>query len=207
MLALERPVAKIEFKIREGIVVNRKNLTPFADAVTRRDVVFGGAVAFGGFAMGAIRAWAAGQEEISHTGEAIHQEVVFKAGRKRVYEALTNANQFDKVVRLSAAMQSGMAPGAKPTELSREAGGPFSLFGGYITGRHIELLPDERIVQAWRAASWDPGTYSIAKFVLVEQDSGTKLVFDHRGFPEGQAQHLAQGWKVNYWEPLEKFLA
>jgi activator of HSP90 ATPase len=95
----------------------------------------------------------------------------------------------------------------KPTEIGREAGGGFSLFGGYVTGRQIELVPNERIVQAWRAGSWDPGIYSIAKFDLVEQGSGTKIIFHHTGFPEGQAGHLAAGWKGNYWEPLQKFLA
>src|ERR1700683_3253993 len=34
--------------------------------------------------------------DVSHTAEAIHQEVVFKASRKRVYEALTQTKQFDK---------------------------------------------------------------------------------------------------------------
>ncbi len=103
-------------------------------------------------------------------------------------------------------MKSGMAPGAKPTEISQEAGGAVTLFGGYITGRQIELVPNERIVQAWRAASWDPGVYSIAKFELTEQGTGTKILFDHVGFPVGRAQHLASGWQSNYWEPLEKFL-
>jgi len=149
----------------------------------------------------------AGTEEISHSGEAIHQEVVFKASRKRVYEALTDTKQFDKVVQLSAAMKSGMPPGATPTEISREVGGAFSLFGGYIVGRHVELVPNERIVQAWRVGSWNPGVYSIAKFEFTEQGSGTKLVFDHTGFPEGEGPHLAGGWKANYWEPLEKYLA
>jgi activator of HSP90 ATPase len=86
-------------------------------------------------------------------------------------------------------------------------GGAFSLFGGYIKGRHIELVPAVRIVQGWRAGSWNPGVYSIAKFELVEQGSGTKIVFDHTGFPKGTAEGLASGWKANYWQPLEKFLA
>jgi len=124
-----------------------------------------------------------------------------------VYDALTDTKQFNNVTQLSAAMQSGMPPGAAPTQISREAGGAFALFGGHIVGRHIELVPNERIVQAWRVATWDPGVYSIAKFALVEQGSGTKLVFDHGGFPKGQGEHLAAGWKANYWEPLEKFLA
>jgi uncharacterized protein YndB with AHSA1/START domain len=187
-----------------------------SNILTRRDFsmrmaallpAFGAAgTAFG--STGSVRAAGfAGSEEITHTSEAIHQEVVFKASRKRVYEALTDAKQFEKVLQLSAAMQSGKIPAGKPVEVSREAGGAFSIFGGYILGRQIELVPNERIVQAWREVVWSPGVYSIAKFELAEQGTGTKLVFDHTGFPEGGGQHLAEGWKVNYWEPLGKFLA
>jgi len=162
-------------------------------------------MAIGGVALGSRRSWAA-EEEVSHTAEAIHQEPVFKASRKRVYEALTDAKQFEKVVQLSAAMKSGMPPGAKPAEISREAGGAFALFGGYIFGRQLELVPNERIVEAWRVGSWDAGVYSITRFELVEQGTGTKIVFDHTGFPKGDGGHLAEGWKINYWEPMEKFL-
>jgi activator of HSP90 ATPase len=107
-------------------------------------------------------------------------------------------------------MQS-MHLGDKPAEISREVGGAFVLFGGYITVRNVELLPNQRIVQAWRAGGWPSGIYSIARFELVEQSSGsslrTKIIFDHTGFPNGEAESLASGWKAHYWEPLEKFLA
>jgi hypothetical protein len=33
------------------------------------------------------------------------------------------------------------------------------------------------------------------------------LLFEHRGFPEGQGSSLAKGWHVHYWEPLAKYLA
>ena len=146
--------------------------------------------------------------EISHTNDAIHQEVLFKGSPARVYEALTDSKQFDAVTKLSAAMQSGMVPaGGAAATVSREPGGAFSAFGGYITGRQLELIPGQRIVQAWRAGNWSPGVYSIAKFELTAQDSGTKLLFDHTGFPAGQAAHLAEGWHGNYWEPLAKFLS
>jgi len=186
---------------------NRKSLAALANAPTRRQAIAGVAAAFGSLVLGSTRAWAGTEGEISHTAEAIHQETVFKASRKRVYEALTDTKQFEKVTQLGAAMQSGMSLGTKPTEISREVGGAFSIFRGHILGRHIELMPNERIVQAWRVADWNPGVYSIAKFELVEQGSGTKIVFDHTGFPKGQGEHLAAGWKGNYWEPLEKFLA
>ena len=178
-----------------------------ANLASRRQVISGGAMALGMFAFGTGVALATDEEGILRAEEAIHQEPVFKASRKRVYDALTDASQFGKVVELSAAMKAGgMKAGAAPVTVSREAGGAFAAFGGYITGRQIELVPNERIVQVWRAGSWDPGSYSIARFVLVESRGETKVKFDHTGFPKGQAEHLAEGWKVNYWEPLAKFL-
>jgi activator of HSP90 ATPase len=189
------------------MIDDRKKNNGAVSTPTRRQMIAGVAVAFGGLSLGPAMSWAAAEEEISHTAESIHQEPVFKASRKRVYEALTDAKQFNAVVQLSAAMKSAMPPGTKPGEISREAGGAFSLFGGYVTGRQIELVPNERIVQAWRAGGWDPGIYSIARFELVEAGAGTKIVFDHTGFPKGDGEHLAAGWKMNYWEPLEKFLA
>jgi len=184
---------------------DRTNLEASAPGPTRRQAIIGVAVAFSGLALRSTEAWAGADEEI-RSAEAIHQEPVFKASRERVYEALLDAKQFDQVVQLSGAMKS-MAPGGKPTEISRELGGAFALFGGHILGRQIELLPNERIVQAWRVGSWDPGIYSIARFELAEQGSGTKIVFDHTGFPKALGEHLASGWKAHYWEPLEKLLA
>jgi activator of HSP90 ATPase len=186
-------------------MTGRANPGTLADGLTRRQAIIRAAFGFGALGLGSAKARGAADDGISHTAASIHQEAVFKASRKRVYEALTEAVQFDKVVEISGVMKT-MKLGTKPTEISREVGGAFALFGGYITGRQIELRPNERIVQAWRTGRWDPGIYSIAKFELVEQGSGTKLVFDHTGFPEGEAESLASGWKAHYWEPLQKLL-
>ena len=126
---------------------------------------------------------------------AIHQEVTFNARPQQVYAALTDAAQFSKMT------------GGAPAEIKPEAGGVFSCFGGMIEGRNLELIPNQRIVQAWRAKMWDAGVYSIVRFELNAEGSGTRIVFDHSGFPEDQGDHLAAGWKSNYWEPLEKYLA
>jgi uncharacterized protein YndB with AHSA1/START domain len=146
---------------------------------------------------------------VSHTADAIHQEIVFQAAPERVYAALTDAKQFDKIIDLTGIRQAGALPpeANKPTQITAAAGGEFTLFGGYITGRQIELVPNVRVVQAWRAANWDPGVYSIVKFELVKQGAATKIVFDHTGFPKGAGKGLAAGWHKHYWEPLTKFLA
>ncbi len=143
---------------------------------------------------------------LTHSSEAIHQEVDFGASCRRVYAALTTTQQFDALTRLSDAVSLLTAPKARATFISPEVGGPFTLFGGYVTGWHLEMVPGERLVQAWRAGSWRAGDYSVVKFVLVEKGTGCHLVFDHRGFPEGQGSHLAYGWRVHYWDPLAKLL-
>ena len=138
------------------------------------------------------------RDGISHTCESIHQEVVFKAARKRVYEALTQEKQFRQVTDFI--MKDASA------EISPDVGGSFSIFGGVILGRHVELVPYERIVQAWREKDWPAGVYSIVRFQLNGQGNEVKVVFDHKGFPEGAASHLAPGWWSHYWEPLQKYL-
>jgi activator of HSP90 ATPase len=123
----------------------------------------------------------------------IHQEIDFTASPHRVYEALLDAKQFT-------------AFSGRPAEINHAVGGAFSLFDGHIVGRNLELIPNQRIVQAWRAADWPEGAYSIARFELKAQGSGTHLVFDHIGFPEGLRDHLAEGWEGHYWALLKKYL-
>ena len=182
------------------------DLPVLAQPPTRRQMLVGATAVLAGLGFDPFSALARIEEGVSRTAESIHQEPVFKANPKRVYEALTDEKQFEKVTQFSAAIQSGAALGNKPTQIAPNAGGPFTIFRGHIVGRHIELVPNQRIVQAWRVVDWDPGIYSIVKFELTSQGAGTKIIFDHAGFPQGQGQHLADGWKANYWEPLEKYL-
>jgi activator of HSP90 ATPase len=164
-----------------------------------------------GFAAVATAASAKMRGEISYSSPAIHQEIVLPASAGRVYRTLTVADEFDKVVRLSDAMSTSSSMkarlGATPTAIDARAGGAFSLFGGYISGYNAELVPDTRLVQAWRAASWDPGLFSIAHFALEDHGTSTRLIFDHTGFPKSETAHLAAGWHANYWRPMAKVLA
>jgi activator of HSP90 ATPase len=119
----------------------------------------------------------------------IHQEVTFSATPARIYETLVDSKHF------------GELTGAPASGASTE-GASFSVFGGHITGRHVELVPGKRVVQAWRAKTWPEGLYSIARFELQAVGNTTRLVFDHDGFPDDMKEHLAKGWQSNYWEKL-----
>ena len=123
----------------------------------------------------------------------IHQEVDLSASPARVYEALMDAGQFT-------------AFSGRPAVIDRAVGGAFSLFGGHIVGRNLELVPSHRIVQAWRVVDWPDGVYSIARFELLPHGSGTRVVLEHTGFPERLHDHLAAGWQANYWTLLSHYL-
>jgi activator of HSP90 ATPase len=128
------------------------------------------------------------------TRTSLHQEIDLKASPQKIYEILLDSKQF--------AAFTGM-----PADISRDAGGAFTMFGGMIGGRNVELVPNQRIVQAWRPASWDPGVYSIVKFELKGDASHATVILDHTGFPEGDYAHLDPGRHIRYWTPLEKYLA
>lgn len=119
----------------------------------------------------------------------IHQEVEFESKPEGVYGALVDMKRFGEITGAPASGGGG-------------EGAAFSAFGGHITGRNIELVENQRVVQAWRAKTWPEGLYSIARFELVASKGGTRLVFDHDGFPEDMKEHLAKGWHSNYWEKI-----
>jgi uncharacterized protein YndB with AHSA1/START domain len=164
------------------------------------------AAALAAGAGGRVAAEPSGTPGLVHDADAIHQTVTFPASPERVYDALTRADQFDQVFRFGEAAKT-MKLGSKPTEISPDVGGAFTLFGGYIVGLHLDLERPTRIVQAWREAIWDPGQFSLVSFRLAAQDGGTLVTFDHTGFPRGAGPHLSVGWYGDYWDPLRKFLA
>ena len=142
---------------------------------------------------------------ISHNAAAIHREAVIKTTPARIYGALTEAKQFDHVYKLSDAAKTMPATAALST-IGKEPGSAFALFGGYITGRQIELTPNSHIVQVWRSASWAAGAYSLVVWNITPAGDSTKLSMDQTGFPAAEAEHLAAGWRDNYFAPLIKYV-
>lgn len=179
----------------------QRNRGALANAVSRRQAIAGIVVAIGSLAFGS-RARGDTPEKMAktptskenQTRTSIHQDVAFKASPQQIYEALLDSRQFASFT-------------GRPAEIDPKKGGAFSLFGGMVGGRNIELFTNQRIVQAWRPESWDRGIYSIVKSDLKPQGSGSMIVFDHTGFPERKYDGLLSGWEGHYWGPLAKFLS
>jgi activator of HSP90 ATPase len=123
----------------------------------------------------------------------IRQTVTFKAAPHEVYEALMDSKKHSKFTGGEAA-------------ISRRVGGKFTAYDGYAEGVNLELVPDKKIVQSWRASDWPEGHYTRATFALQEIPGGTRLTFTQAEVPVQFAADVAQGWRDYYWAPMKTML-
>ena len=95
--------------------------------------------------------------------------------------------------------------GSAATSQAR-VGGRFTAWDGYISGKHLELAPGERIVQSWRTTDFPPGSPdSRLEVALGPASGGTRLTLIQSEIPEGQAQGYKQGWKEFYFDPMKRY--
>ena len=87
--------------------------------------------------------------------------------------------------------------------MSCSAGSDFSLWGGSIHGRNVEITPTS-IVQEWKEKDWD--FYSEVKFKLIGQKGETKLEMTHSGIPENSFSSIDKGWDKYYLGPIKVLL-
>jgi activator of HSP90 ATPase len=123
----------------------------------------------------------------------IRQSVIIKAAPHDIYEALMDSKKH-------ARFTSGKA------SISRKVGGKFSAFDGYCEGVNLELVPDRKIMQTWRASDWPEGHYSRVTYALEEVAGGTRLTFTQTGVPEERYREISRGWQDYYWAPLKEML-
>jgi uncharacterized protein YndB with AHSA1/START domain len=87
--------------------------------------------------------------------------------------------------------------------MSDEVGADVTAWDGYISGRNLELVPGERIVQSWRTTEFgDEDEDSIITVVLQEVDEGTLLTLEHSNVPDAHRSYEEGGWQSNYFEPM-----
>ena len=92
--------------------------------------------------------------------------------------------------------------------MSDEIGVEVSAWDGYITGRNLELVPHERIVQSWRTTQFtDEHGDSIITVTLEDDDEGTVLTLVHSNVPDEQTSYEQRGWQEHYFEPMVEFFS
>jgi activator of HSP90 ATPase len=123
----------------------------------------------------------------------IHQKIFFKAKPHDVYEILMDEEKHAKLTDST-------------THLSKIVGEEFAVFDGTITGKNLELIPDQKIIQTWRYDDWPENVYSTITFLFEEKDGGTEMIFTQIGVPDDKYDDISQGWADYYWQPMHEML-
>ena len=93
-------------------------------------------------------------------------------------------------------------------EMSDEIDAEVSAWDGYISGRNLELVPGERIVQSWRTTKFDDDQDdSVVTVLLEEAEDGTLLTLIHSNVPDDHRSYEEGGWQSNYFEPMQAYFA
>ncbi len=107
---------------------------------------------------------------------------------------------------LDSLLHSEMTGGQ--ASMSDEIDAEVSAWDGYITGRNLELVPGERIVQSWRTTQFtDEHEDSVITVTLDEAEDGTLLTLVHNNVPEDQTSYEQGGWQEYYFEPMKRYFA
>jgi len=90
---------------------------------------------------------------------------------------------------------------------SARKGGTYTAWDGYITGKNLELVPGEKIVQSWRSTDFkksDPD--SLLEIRLKAIKTGCELTLIHSKVPDNQEDYET-GWKDYYFKPMKKYFS
>ena len=88
-------------------------------------------------------------------------------------------------------------------EIDPVPGGEFSLWDGAITGKFLELEPNNKIVQQWYFGEQEED--SIVTIKLHEHKKGTSLEIKHTNIPDEAYDDIVEGWNDTYIASLVEF--
>jgi uncharacterized protein YndB with AHSA1/START domain len=90
--------------------------------------------------------------------------------------------------------------------MSDEVGDEVAAWDGYISGRNLELVPGERIVQSWRTTQFtDEHEDSQIIVTLKAVEDGTLLTLEHTNVPDAQRSYEEGGWQEHYFDPMKEY--
>ncbi len=127
--------------------------------------------------------------------KTLQQTITIQASPHEVYEALMDTKKFITFTGDHA-------------HINRGVGGNFTAFNGYVKGKNMELIPDQKIVQEWKAdeEGWPQNHFSIITITLTPAGEGTRLDFIQDKLPQQCAEAITKGWEEYYWQPLKQYL-
>jgi activator of HSP90 ATPase len=113
-----------------------------------------------------------------------------KGTAEEVYAALVNP--------FSIALWTGAEASMK-----EEAGSEFSLFDGDISGKNLEFIQNQKIIQEWYFGEQEEK--SIVTITLRPDRLYTKIELHHTNIPDEAYEDMEHGWNTFYFGSLKEF--
>jgi len=125
----------------------------------------------------------------------IVQKVVFKnATPKEIYDIYMNPKKHAEITGGTATIEA-------------KANGKFSVYGGGLTGKILQLEKDKMIVQSWRSDAFKKTDLDSTLILQLEaKGKDTLLHMVHANVPEQDHKGVTDGWASYYWEPIKEYL-
>jgi activator of HSP90 ATPase len=117
------------------------------------------------------------------------KKYVINASAQKVFEALTKP----KIIE---------AWSGSKAKMNAKAGSLFSLWGGSIHGKNLEVSPT-KIVQLWKEDKWKD--FTTVTFHLAEVKGTTTVELVHEEIPDSSFKNIKDGWDQYYILPLKQF--
>lgn len=94
--------------------------------------------------------------------------------------------------------------GAGPAKMDVKEGTQFSLWGGTIYGKNIQIIPHKKIMQDWYEKRWKEPSRVI--FRLYGFPNKTQIDLLHENVPDSSAKDIDAGWHTYYLGAIKKYL-
>lgn len=127
--------------------------------------------------------------------DIIKQRYLIKVKPEIVWDALTNPKTIEKW-------------GGGPAKMDDKTGTEFSLWGGDIYGKILEVqnpsTGEKKLVQEWFSGEWE--LPSIVTITLNYDGDCTEVILIHKDVPKGEVEDINAGWRDFYLGSIKKFL-
>ena len=90
----------------------------------------------------------------------------------------------------------------EPAEMEEVAGSGFSIWDGSISGRNLEFVTNQKIVQEWYFG--DQEEASVVTIKLHPHPRGTSMEVRQVNIPDDAFENISDGWTGDYFQALNE---
>lgn len=90
-----------------------------------------------------------------------------------------------------------------PATMDANEGTEFSLWEGDITGKNLEVVKNEKLVQEWYFGEQEEK--SIVTIKIFEDKKGARVELQHTNIPDEDYDNITEGWNEYYFGSIITF--